>query len=716
MDQHDVILILQAHFEAQFPRECAGCGRRFASLRDYLQSTTHVGDPISYDAEAGDWFPRKPLGTMSLANCACGSTLALGTDGLSLVTIWRLMGWARAETNRRGVGIRTLLAELREVVDDRVLHGPAPAPREEASPSEQLRSWRESLVKLLLDGICFGTPLVTAAFVLARSSPRLASPVGTMAGVWAVAMLVRWLAPRRFMVVLGFGWIALMGPAAVLVLGLAPGSFVVMVAAVVLATALFGRRGGLLTLTALFGLILLTGALFSTGFAPPVDTSFTRPDRFSNWMRSGGMFALASGLIVVALSRILERLEAAWHRASAAALRETRAAKELAHAEEQRRLSLEALRTSQHMEAIGRLTGGVAHDFNNLLLVILMWADELAEQQDESVREGGAAIKQAASQACQLTRQLLALGSTAAPVAKPVDVDAALAALTRSLRRLFPADIQVAHVASAGLPTALVDEAAFGRIVLNLAVNAADAMQAGGGRLTLSASVVEPADVPEARAATRFVAVRVADTGTGMDEATRAHLFEPFFTTKAPGQGTGLGLATVQRTVEQAGGFIRVESEEGKGSTFTVALPVAEDVAAEAADGRPSPVLGGRVVLLVEDEAPVRRVMAKALTAAGLTVLEAQGTEQALAAARRFRGDVHLLCADGVLGGEPTHKLIEGFRELFPEAEVLVCSGHGLDELARRGVPTSPARFLMKPFSQEALVRRVAELLASSGA
>ena len=712
MNQTDVVDILQTHLEGQFPRDCAACGRRYASLREYLENTSHVGDPISYDVEEGEWFPRAPLGTMSLANCACGSTLVLGTDGMSLVTLWRLMGWARSETARRGIGVRALLAELRVATDDRVLHGPARPSRAEPTPGEQLQSWRESLVRSLLDGVCIGAPIITAAFAAARPPPRLASPIAPMLVAWGVVMAARWLAPRRLMVGLGLAALALTGPAMLPFVGLAPGAFVVMVAVVVLATALFGRRGGLLTLAGLLSVTLLIGAVISTGHGPIVDVGFTRPDRFSNWVRTALLLGLASALVVVALSRILERLEAAWRSAASASLREARAAKELAEAEVQRRSSLEAVRASQHLEAMSRVAGGVAHDFNNLLLVILMWADELSEQHDAVVREGVGEIKQAANQACQLTRQLLALGSTADPVASRVDVDGALAALTRSLRRLLPADIAVEHVATPGLPPALVDEAAFGRIVLNLAVNAADAMP-GGGTLVLSTSLVDAADVPEPlrSAGVRYLAVRVADTRAGMDEATRARLFEPFFTTKAPGKGTGLGLATVHRTVEQASGFIRVESAPGEGSVFTVALPVADAEADEAIARHPRRPLGGRVVLLVEDEEPVRQVMRMALAAAGATVIEASGTEQALAAARRFRADVHLLCTDGVLAGEPTSKLIEGFRALFPRAEVLVCSGYAPEELARRSLPTAPSALLPKPFTADALVARVAALL-----
>jgi two-component system, cell cycle sensor histidine kinase and response regulator CckA len=241
----------------------------------------------------------------------------------------------------------------------------------------------------------------------------------------------------------------------------------------------------------------------------------------------------------------------------------------------------------------------------------------------------------------------------------------------------------------------------------------------GGGTLRFATHAATPAEIPSDKAdgTKRFAVLTASDTGVGMDETTRARVFEPFFTTKGPGRGTGLGLATTWATITHAGGWVKVDSSPGQGSTFTIGLPLAELGPASAAVTSPrGQVAPGapRTVLLAEDEPGVRKVMADALRGAGWQVLEAENADAALAVARAHPGKIALLCTDGVMPGSPLSVLVEGFRGLNPEAPVLVCTGHVDEELVRRGVAEGELSLLRKPFRPPELVATVAALLKVS--
>ncbi len=706
LTEDEVVEITRRHLERQFPKICELCGRRYVSLKDYLQRTVHVGAPISFDAAEGNWRPRRPVGTLSMANCACGTTLTLGSDGMGLLTVWRLMGWARRETKRRGVPLEALLAGLRERIDQQVL-----AAESRVLPEPDRLEWRASLARLYLDGTVVLTPVVAVLWAAMRAPPRLGAPLGRFALVWALLLAGRLALPSRWLPIAVPTMLLLAAFSMLPSVGLVPGVWLVLLSAAALATATRGRRAGIAVTLLASSVAIVVGALVTRGVIPAPIARMSDPMLLSNWLRAAGFLLLGSALSVVSLGELVRRLESAWLAQRAAAAREREANEERSRAEDEQRRAEAAARSAEHLEAIGRLAEGVAHDFNNQLLVILSWTDLLADAPEDERREGLAEIRTAASHASQLTRRLLAFAKKDSYQPRPLDLDAAVASLAGSLRRVLPSDIQVDHRRVA-VPPVLLDEAALGHVLLNLAVNAGDAMP-NGGVLTLSTRELVTAELPDDAPdpAASYVALRVEDTGEGMDEATRARLFEPFFTTKAPGKGTGLGLAGVYGIVAQAGGFIQVTSEPGRGSAFTLAFPRCDQAAKTPSAAPPGTRSMGRTVLLVEDQESVRRAMSTALRAAGLHVVEAADVEQGLAAARRHRDEIHLLCTDAVMPGEGVQRLIDGFLELYPRALVLVCSGHGDDVLRARGLGSASVELLRKPFSGDQLVSRIDALI-----
>jgi PAS domain S-box-containing protein len=378
----------------------------------------------------------------------------------------------------------------------------------------------------------------------------------------------------------------------------------------------------------------------------------------------------------------------------------------------------EQLRQAQKMEAVGQLAGGVAHDFNNLLTVI-NGLSELAFHQmrrDDPSRELVAEVLKAGERAAALTRQLLAFSRKQVLQAQVLNVNALLAELGKMLRRLLGENIGLRLDADSALDLVKVDPAQFEQAVINLAVNARDAMP-GGGRLTIETRNAELDEAyvgehPDARPG-QYVLVAVSDTGHGMDAATRARIFEPFFTTKGPGRGTGLGLAMVYGFVKQSGGHIDAESEVGRGTTFKVYLPRTDET---ARSGRSSPdfvVLprSTETVLLVEDQDAVRVFARHVLLAEGYTVLEARDGEEAFGVARQCQGPIHLLVTDVVMPQMSGPQLAELLGRERPGLRVLFVSGYADEAIARCGVPEAGSAFLQKPFNPVRLARKVREVL-----
>jgi signal transduction histidine kinase/ActR/RegA family two-component response regulator len=430
--------------------------------------------------------------------------------------------------------------------------------------------------------------------------------------------------------------------------------------------------------------------------------SWTLPqDGMAGWLR----MTASVWLVSLALAYLFRRL-----------LHEVDAASRLAHsarvAEEAARQEREAVATarwaSQRMEMLGQLAGGVAHDFNNVLTVLISSADALRKSRNESERiELLDEIDKASQAALATTRQLLSFSRQGAEPTRTAMPGAVLPTFARSIRRLLPETIVVVSTVEDNLPPVRVAGGELQQVLLNLCLNARDAMP-NGGTLHLRARLA-----PWRNDSVDMVVIEVEDTGAGMDTQTRARALEPFFTTKQSGLGTGLGLAMVRSTVQKAEGRVELLSEKGQGTCVQMYLPVSEVHVSQ------SPVLvpqlaeqRGTRVLLVEDDDQVRRAFARVLASAGHEVLTASSVEDAMGIAAQ-RDDFDLLVCDAVLGDGNPGRLIRQLREKRPLRPILVCSGHLLDDDMIEGVQSHEFAFLQKPIAPAALTSTIQALLTS---
>ena len=369
------------------------------------------------------------------------------------------------------------------------------------------------------------------------------------------------------------------------------------------------------------------------------------------------------------------------------------------------------------MEAVGQLAGGVAHDFNNLLTVILGYSDVLAAKLDPGslALEELDEIRSAGERAASLTRQLLAFSRQQVLERKVIDVNDLIANIEKMLRRLIGEDIELVTVPDPALRRVFADSGQLEQVIMNLAVNARDAMPRGG-KLTLETANVE-LDQAYARAHATvrpgsYVMIAVSDTGVGMNAETLTRIFEPFFTTKERGKGTGLGLATVYGIVKQSGGYVWVYSEAERGTTFKIYLPPAEQGAeVEEATAALPPVRGSETVLLVEDEESVRTLSRTILESYGYSVLEAGSGLEALEMVRERGGSIDLLLTDVVMPSMGGADLVTRLQVLRPGIRVLYMSGYTDDTVVRHAHLKQGRVFLQKPFTPETLVRKVREAL-----
>jgi PAS domain S-box-containing protein len=379
----------------------------------------------------------------------------------------------------------------------------------------------------------------------------------------------------------------------------------------------------------------------------------------------------------------------------------------------------EQLRASQKMEAIGSLAGGVAHDFNNLLAVILGYTtfaiDGLAE--DAPLRPGLLEIKKAGERGTALTRQLLAFGGRQVLQPVPLDLNEVAAGVEGMFRRVLGEDIDLVQSLAPDLGLTLADPGQIEQVLMNLVVNARDAMPEGG-RLTIATCNL---DVDDEEAAHKvgvkpgcYVQIAVTDTGTGMDQRTRARMFEPFFTTKEKGKGTGLGMSTAYGIVKQSQGNIWADSEPGQGTTIKVYLPRTASPAAAMGAGRPAvpgPSTGAETILLAEDDEALCGIAGSVLGTAGYTVLTAADGAEALLIGRRLGGDLDLLVTDVVMPRMNGSELARELSRTLPDLKVLYMSGYIDDTIGHRGVLDAGTHFLPKPFSAADLTRKVREVL-----
>lgn len=381
----------------------------------------------------------------------------------------------------------------------------------------------------------------------------------------------------------------------------------------------------------------------------------------------------------------------------------------------------ERLRQATKMEAIGRLAGGVAHDFNNMLTAIRGYSELLVRDLSAGDRKRRQAeeILKAAERAASLTQQLLAFSRRQVIQPKTVDLNALLTNLMGMLRRVIGEDIRLVARLEPGLWPITADPGQLEQVVLNLAVNARDAMPQGGVLTVETANVREEPSSEGGRAAGSSGAVQltIRDTGLGMDAGTLARIFEPFFTTKELGRGTGLGLATVYGIVQQSGGTITVDSAPGRGAIFTIRFPRAQSSTADvrASDGPAEVLTGSETILVVEDEPFVRQYLKELLASRGYDVLEAASGAEALACCEAYRRPVHLLLTDVVMPEINGRQLAQMLVLKRPEIRVLFMSGYTDDAVLRHGVQNRGEAFIQKPYAPEALLRKIREVLSAEG-
>jgi two-component system, cell cycle sensor histidine kinase and response regulator CckA len=373
---------------------------------------------------------------------------------------------------------------------------------------------------------------------------------------------------------------------------------------------------------------------------------------------------------------------------------------------------------AQKMEAVGRLAGGVAHDFNNLLGVITGYSElllkDLGPEHPGSKRVEQ--IQKAAERATGLTRQLLAFSRKQVLQPRVLDLNAVVAEVEKILRRVIREDIQLVTKPGAGLGRIRADPGQIEQVLMNLVVNARDAMPRGGGLILETANVALDDTYVRAHPEVQpgpFVMLSVSDTGEGMDAETQAHIFEPFFTTKEAGKGTGLGLATVFGIVQQSSGSVSVDSRPGTGSTFKIYFPrVEDDLSRPSPDPPGAPPPGGsETVLLVEDADPLRVMIREMLESAGFTVVECSDPEEALLRVRSLDAPVRLMLTDVVMPGMSGPDLAKSVRIARPEIKVLFMSGYTAEAMGVHGVLDAGTRFIQKPFTADALLRKVREAL-----
>lgn len=382
-----------------------------------------------------------------------------------------------------------------------------------------------------------------------------------------------------------------------------------------------------------------------------------------------------------------------------------------------RRALEDQFRQAQKMEAVGRLAGGVAHDFNNLLMVINGYAEVILAKLpvEDPLHEKGRAIQLAADRATTLTRQLLAFSRKQLLELKVVDVNAIVQDMERLVNPLIGENVELITVLHPESIHTRADAGQLEQVLMNLVVNAKDAMPAGGKLVIQTGTIVVDENHRRGQQFIhpgRYVTLSVSDTGTGMDKETQSRIFEPFFTTKEKGKGTGLGLSTVYGIVKQSAGYVMVQSEEGRGTTFHIYLPQVEGTAEKHTTPTSDAASGGsETILLVEDEESVRQLVRDTLTTKGYKVLEAEGGEAGVSLSARHAGKIHLVITDVVMPGVGGPEMVKQLSLSRPEMKVLYLSGYTEDSIINDGSIESGTAFLQKPFSLQNLSRKVREVL-----
>jgi signal transduction histidine kinase len=433
--------------------------------------------------------------------------------------------------------------------------------------------WRQRILRSVSWIVLVGGLVVLAVWVWLRGS-ILELPSIAMALV--LAQLGVGLAARVRDDLVALKLVVAMATASTFALsaGILAGPLLCGTGAVVAATAFLGRRSALFVLAGIVAMLVAGGFAITRGYLPVPEAAVTDPQQWNTWLRAALVFLVAAGAIAALTDGVVRSLEQSLARTADAleALRREEAMRQAA--DEQRRRAEHALAEAAKFEAIGRLAGGTAHDFNNYLMVIQGWVDLLRIRAwDASTRDALDAIENARKQAAQLTSQLLALGRPASGNPTPIEVGREVAQLAKSWERVLPGDVKLV-VESSTQQKIAADETELQQVLLNLVLNARDALAPGGGTITVRARDVAGSEAPPSptRRDGPYVAVTVADTGAGVPESVRQHIFEPFFTTKGE-RGSGLGLAMVWLVMQRRGGAVSVESQPGDGSAFTLFFP-----------------------------------------------------------------------------------------------------------------------------------------------
>ena len=441
--------------------------------------------------------------------------------------------------------------------------------------------------------------------------------------------------------------------------------------------------------------------LLATGIATPWETQTLRKD--------GSRISMLVGVAMLEYPRCIAFTADITERKRAEAGR--------ARAEEALRKSEEQLRQAQKMEAVGRLAGGVAHDFNNVLSVIMSYGELIVGdlKPADPLRADIEEIRKAASRAAGLTRQLLLFSRQQVVEPKVMDLNEVLASMDKMLQRILGEDVELVSVPAKAAGRVKVDPSHVEQVILNLVVNARDAMPTGGKLTIETANVVLDEDYASHHVPAKagpHVMMAVSDTGLGMDRETQTRIFEPFFTTKEKGKGTGLGLSTVFGIVQQSGGSIWVYSEPGKGTTFKIYLPrVDAELDVLSPSVAPTTLRGTETVLLAEDEEQVRSIVLNVLLRQGYHVIPAQNGGEALLLAERHSGTIDLLLTDVVMPTMSGPELAKRLAATRPDMKVLCMSGYTDDSIVRHGVLESGVAFIQKPITPTLLMTKVREVL-----
>jgi signal transduction histidine kinase/CheY-like chemotaxis protein len=574
--------------------------------------------------------------------------------------------------------------------------------------SRDPRSWREQLLLSLTHwSVIFGGVIALAVAIRALASnfadvrhPAFATMFAAYGAIVGLRFLPGLSYRTRAVTLSGACFVA--AASAVLLRGLATAPVLLLALTVLIAALFLGRA-------AMIGSLILVGATVAiVGHPEPAST-------FSRWSSTLGIICLA-GLLTVLVQFVVGRIEGALEE-SAAALERLRAEQALRErAQNELTRAQAALQQTQKLDAVGRLAGGVAHDFNNTLQVVLGWTELLRrETQPQQMQEGIEQIRAAAERSRGLTRQLLTFSRPELRSPIRIELHEFMPTLIKSYRRLLPDDISI-HARTTEKLTILMDEGHLSQVLLNIVLNARDAMPTGG-TITLKANLTPRAALPTTMAGFEkgAVEIEVTDTGTGMAEETRNRAFEPFFTTKGT-RGTGLGLSTAYGVVQQAHGAIAIASEPGKGTSVKLFFPPFDGLADSKPSAAPhgSPPSTGLAVLLAEDDPDVRMTLVQALRQAGHHVVEVGDVEAGRIVVGERGAQFDVLVTDGIMPGGSTRQLIDDFLTKRPDGHVVVCSGYIDDELSVRDLAPPTFEFIPKPFSPRELVARLNSAAAPS--